>query len=141
MNCVKCGQELDAGASFCGNCGAPVVNTATRGTSEVSQNEPSTAPIPEGGGKAIASLVLGILGIVAWIYPPVGLIIGILSIVFGTMTVKSNKKAFAIAGIVLGSITIIISLLLGGYVISESIKSEQAGSFIGGAYIDWKNIF
>jgi hypothetical protein len=26
MKCVKCGQELDEGSTFCGNCGQPIAS-------------------------------------------------------------------------------------------------------------------
>ena len=53
---------------------------------------------------AIASLVLGIVSLIAWLLPIVGLPVSIVGLVLGCKTVKSDKKVMAIVGIVLSSI-------------------------------------
>lgn len=72
-------------------------------------NYPPTQPPvpPKTNGKSIASLVLGILSIVI---PYVGFILGIVAIVFSTLSLKEIKrtneqgKGLSIAGLVCGII-------------------------------------
>lgn len=71
------------------------------------------------GGLAIASLVLGIIGIVTCCFG-VGALFGLVSLIMGIVSlVQGRGKAMAIVGIVLGS----IGLLLGGYMIFAWITS------------------
>lgn len=63
-----------------------------------------------GGGKAVASMVLGIIGLIGWIVPIVGFVLAITGFVLGTLSLKSSRKGFAIAGIVLTVITMLLSL-------------------------------
>lgn len=68
--------------------------------------------------KATASLVLGIIGMVAWILPIAGLPIQIVALVFGIKTINSNKKGFAISGItlsIIGLVLTIINAAIGAY--------------------------
>lgn len=57
-------------------------------------------------GKAIASLVLGIVSCVGSVaYLPgwiIGIVCGILAIIFGAQTKKGKQRGIAIAGFVLG---------------------------------------
>ncbi|WP_432359874.1 DUF4190 domain-containing protein [Sporosarcina sp. UB5] len=63
-------------------------------------------------GMAISSLVLGILGVVLNLIPIIPYLLGILAIIFG---VSGNKmhigKGMAVAGIILGSITLAMKVL------------------------------
>lgn len=88
-------------------------------------NTPFAAPPPGGPGargptnsKAIASLVLGIVGCcTVWIYG-LGIILGIVGLVLGIIANKEIKASgqagsgMAVAGIVLGSIAIAAGILL-----------------------------
>lgn len=73
-------------------------------------------------GMAISSLVLGILGVVLNLIPVIPYLLGILAIIFGVAGMKMyNGKGMAVAGIVLGSITLAMKvffwlfiILLGG---------------------------
>lgn len=58
-------------------------------------------------GMAISSLVLGILGVVLNLIPVIPYLMGILAIIFGVTGNKiQNGKGMAVAGIVLGCITL-----------------------------------
>lgn len=61
-------------------------------------------------GKPLASLVLGIVGLITWIVPIIGLPISITGLVFGINATKRVQKGLAIAGVILCS----IGLVLGG---------------------------
>ncbi|MDF2540675.1 MAG: hypothetical protein K0S47_393 [Herbinix sp.] len=62
-------------------------------------------------GLAIASLVLGIIGLLAWCIPLFGLPITIVGLVLGILGLKSIYKGMAIAGIVLSSLGLLFSLV------------------------------
>lgn len=63
-------------------------------------------------GISIASLVLGILAIITSVVWYISIVLGILAIVFGVISVKKRGRKKAIAGIVTGSIGIVLSLLI-----------------------------
>jgi hypothetical protein len=77
------------------------------------------APVKDQSGLAIGSLVLGILSLCAWFLPICGGPIATGAVVLGVLGMKSSKRGIAIAGIVLGAIGIVLSLLnavLGGLI-------------------------
>lgn len=79
--------------------------------------------------EAGLALGLGILGCIAWLLMLVlGLIAGILAIVFGTMSIKSRRKGLAIAGIVLGVLAIAVSLF---FWVKAAQNLEKTGSVTG----------
>lgn len=63
------------------------------------------------GGFAIASLVLGIVDLLAWLLPICGLPIGIAGIILGAIGAKSSKRGMAIAGIILCAIAIVLGIV------------------------------
>ena len=63
-------------------------------------------------GLSIASLVLGILAIVSSVVWYISIILGVLAIIFGAVSVKKQGRKKAIAGIVTGSIGVVLSLLI-----------------------------
>ncbi|MBS4174250.1 DUF4190 domain-containing protein [Bacillus sp. FJAT-49736] len=67
---------------------------------------------PEGNGLAVASLVLGIVGVVLNLIPFLPYVIGALAIIFGAVGIKKPiKKGMSIAGIILGVIAIVMKIL------------------------------
>ena len=73
---------------------------------------------PTGGGKAIASLVLGILGLFGWCIPLVGLPMTITGLVLGIKDLNSRSRGMAIAGVVLCVVGLSLSVgnaALGAY--------------------------
>lgn len=82
-----------------------------------------TVPV-EGQGLAITSLVLGILAIITCLVWYIGIVLGVLAIIFGTVSVKKRGRKKAIAGIVTGSIGVILSLLI-IWVVSAALPSLQ----------------
>lgn len=63
------------------------------------------------GGKSIASFVLGLVGIVAWILPLIGYPVTITGLILGCIARKNEKNAFSLTGIILCSITLGITLI------------------------------
>jgi hypothetical protein len=70
-------------------------------------------PPQSGGGTAIASLVLGIIGMLAWCLPIVGLPVTITGLVLGIKGLKSPNRGMAIAGVVLSIIGLVASVVNG----------------------------
>ncbi len=62
------------------------------------------------GGKSIASLILGLVGLVAWLLPIAGYPITIVGLVLGCVARKTEKNGLNIAGIILCIITLVLSL-------------------------------
>ena len=60
---------------------------------------------------AVVALVLGIVSIITWLFPIAGYITTIIAIVLGVKGRKSEKRGMATAGMVLGIIFLIITLL------------------------------
>jgi len=81
-------------------------------------NDPYEAPrssvLPqadeEGKGKATASLVLGIISIIAWIIPLYGLPTTIAGLVLGIKGLGPQRRGTAVAGIVLSVIFLVLTL-------------------------------
>lgn len=59
---------------------------------------------------AIASFVLGLCGIIAWLLPLVGYPVTILGIVFGAISRKTQKNGFNMAGLILSIIFLLVTL-------------------------------
>lgn len=69
-------------------------------------------------GKATASLVLGIVGLIAWLLPLVGFPVTIVGLVMGVQGRNGEKKGMATAGMVLsiiGLVLCVINAVLGAY--------------------------
>ncbi len=62
-----------------------------------------------GGGSAIISLVLGIIGLAAWFVPPIGLPITLLGMLLGVQGLKSHRRRVALAGTILAGIGLLAS--------------------------------
>jgi hypothetical protein len=112
MYCPKCGQQNPDNSSFCSKCGAALTQTAT-----VPQQPLATAPqqplaTARNSGLAIASLVLGIIGIFINF-------LSILAIIFGAIAISQTGRnpnlkgrGMAVAGLVLGIIVAAIWIIL-----------------------------
>ncbi|MEA4896007.1 MAG: zinc-ribbon domain-containing protein [Oscillospiraceae bacterium] len=123
MYCKKCGAELSDGAQFCSKCGSTQdsdmgastqANTTYAQPQEQSQTRTaSTVEQP----KAIAALVLGILGMFAWLLPLAGFPITIVGLILSIIGLQ-HKKALAKAGLVLniiGLVACIINSAIGAF--------------------------
>lgn len=61
--------------------------------------------------RALLSLILGLVGIIAWIMPIIGFPITIIGLIFGIRSIKLGKKGISIAGIVLCSIFLLATTI------------------------------
>lgn len=69
-------------------------------------------------GKAKTSLILGVIGLVAWLLPIAGIPITITGLVKGIKAWNSSKHSFAVAGItlcIIGLVLSIINMSIGAY--------------------------
>lgn len=62
-------------------------------------------------GVGIAALVLGLIGVIAWIIPIIGLPIGIAALVFGIIGLEKSRKGMSIAGMVLGVVCLVFTTI------------------------------
>jgi serine/threonine-protein kinase len=92
-------------------------NESTAQQNRVNQQSNLNLNKPTSSGLATAALVLGIIGFVLCWFPILNLILGILSFVFGikgqkdVKGIKSTNSGSAVAGLVLGSITLFVTLI------------------------------
>ena len=151
MNCPKCNTEIPDGSQACPNCGVQIVapndnQVPIAPTSEVSSSQPAVGSstvdvvqeqLPDVSSLAaietkvrkpwlaITSLVLGVLGLITWVAPYFGVVFALAGLVLGIMGLKTNKKILAIVGIVLASISLILSFVITGNSIYKMLlKSE-----------------
>ena len=103
--CSKCGKQMEDGATFCSGCGAPLRNQSLYMKPNVEA--------PRKAGLGVAALVLGIIGVLAWIIPIIGLPVGIVALVLGIVGIKNSRKGMSIAGIVLGVICLVLTIING----------------------------
>lgn len=76
-------------------------------------------------GKALASLILGVIGVVAWLLPLVGVPVTLTGFILGILGRKSSRKSMAFIGIVLCGLFLIISVVnagLGAYLAVQSLN-------------------
>ncbi len=69
-------------------------------------------PKKERKGFCIASMVLGIVALVFFCLWYISIPCGILAIIFGIMGIKATNRGMAIAGLITGSIGLVVSILI-----------------------------
>jgi hypothetical protein len=72
---------------------------------------PPAAPEGDKKGLAIASLVIGILNLCAWIIPLCGGPLAIIGVVLGVLGLKSSQRTLAIVGIVLSGLALLLVII------------------------------
>ena len=73
--------------------------------------QPAPQPPESSKGMAVASMVLGIVGFVAWCLPLVGYPVTIVGIVLGVKAKSQGQGGMAVAGIVMSIITLVFTLI------------------------------
>ena len=77
---------------------------------EQMQNEVYSQPVEEKKGFSLTSMILGIAGFLAWCIPLVGFPVCITGLILGIIGIKKGGKGMAIAGIIMCSITLLLTL-------------------------------
>lgn len=134
MYCVKCGQENAAESTVCSRCGEALMTPGT--VPPASPAAGAAASVPAGAtrtdGKAVASLVLGLLGLVTCIA-------GIPAIILGHIARSNIEKSkgqlkgdgMALAGLILGYFTVAglpIILICAAIAIPNLLRSRIAAN-------------
>lgn len=117
--CDKCGEKLQDESAFCPKCGAKVVGSANP--------QPKVREVPLGDSAGMRMVIpigcsgwtiaAGYCGLLSFI-PLIGLLLAVLSIVFGILgicVIRKNPHKHGVARIVIGWIFAIPSLI--GHVI------------------------
>ena len=135
MNCTKCGYSLLAGAHYCHNCGHPVGSPApseeeAMPIENISAQPAVLAPKKEKTGLAIAGVILSVAAIglaLTYSFAFLGILAGILGIVFGAISIKkpATKTLGIIALIVgiVGTITSLVCLVLFALSLAREVMS------------------
>lgn len=85
-------------------------------------------PTPINDKRAQTGFILGLVSIVAWILPLIGLPISVLAIVFSSLGLSSSKRQRAIAGLTLGVIFLTLTLInsiAGAVIYAQKYKNAQ----------------
>ena len=77
--CTKCGIRMDDNDMVCPECGMQQGGYASP---QEMQSIDGMRP-QESNGKSVASLVLGIVGVIAWCLPILGLPVGVIGLIMG----------------------------------------------------------
>jgi Domain of unknown function (DUF4190) len=117
--CPSCGRVLRATENLlgkqirCSACQHVFVATASpsSGIADTPAVWESERETPDHSGKATASLVLGILGLIGWCLPIFGLPMTIVGLVLGIKGQNSSNHGSAVAGIVLNIIGLALSVV------------------------------
>lgn len=138
--CKRCGAPCEDGDAVCRNCGYRFDQTSsTRDyNSNFSQQTDMYPNRPHTNGMAVASLVLGLIGILFLPCRGIGLITSVLAIIFGVISSRSIKSSrgtetgsgMAIAGLVLGIVSVALAVLV---ILLAAIGAIALGSFLNGS--------
>jgi len=122
--CIKCGRENKDDAKFCMGCGerfaSETVESEEQNPNNYNYFTDTYAPTgnKKRGSVGKVSMILGIIaacfGVLCCCFP-LGLPLGIVSVVLGIISLKKNpnhQKGMAIAGIILGAIAALVGIYL-----------------------------
>ncbi len=93
--CTHCGAEHQDEAVFCTKCGCKLDNVEVVDNTAVQSEAKSKE-----NNYAIAGMVLGIVSLVLFSFPAVGLVCSILGLVFSCLARKQVKNGYSTAGFV-----------------------------------------
>jgi hypothetical protein len=139
--CPKCGSAPLAGTAFCPRCGAgsmagqvacaqcgtmlgPTPVPLPTNTIPPMYIAPSSLPLPTyynpsafttSDGKAVASLVLGIIGFFLWCLPLFACPLGIIGAIMGALALKGPQRVTAIWGLTLSIFCLVAAVINGAY--------------------------
>ena len=83
---------------------------------------------PASSGKATASLICGIVGLVGWcVIGPFIVPVAIVGLVLGFMSMNSANKGFAVTGIITSAISIILGIVIVIFGVALLGEMEEQG--------------
>ena len=89
--------------------GQPAPSLPSPGDPPVWGAQPAAAP--RGGGKAVASLLLGIVSLLVWLVPIVGIPVAVVGLTLGILGLGGSRRGLAIAGVILSAIGVALALV------------------------------
>jgi hypothetical protein len=120
--CPQCGQPADPGALYCAQCGGAC-------GAQVGVAAPQTAHLAapsSGGGAAIASLALGVGGILLGCIPILGIPAAAAGLFIGIANLRSPQRGMAIGGIATSSFALLCTLAgIAFWVIGMAMSSAR----------------
>ncbi len=127
--CASCGKELKAAEIYCSSCGAKYEEPVKEEVKETVKPEPVTVTVnntapAHTSDLSVGGFVLSLIGFLCCCGLPS--IIGLVLSIVGLSNINNGKcpngnKGLAIAGIILGSISILFSIV--GVIFSGSIAA------------------
>lgn len=115
--CPICHKEYSKEAMFCSECGKKLVdNTEIQESETLTLEEPLTnSEVPSPKKQNTMSIVafgVGLVAVLSEFIPFLGFVVSAAAVALGVYSLnKSQDKTFSIAGIVLGGITLIITII------------------------------
>ena len=103
MNCINCGEKVEAKNNYCPNCGHKISENVTP---KVETYVDKTIE-----NNRTASIVLGIIsiaGVLLVVFSPISLILSVIGLI---LAIKSNKSINNTAGIILNGISLFLSFV------------------------------
>lgn len=128
--CPRCGSRCGDADLHCGNCGFYFDSQNPAGSSFSSGGYPS--PAPQTNGMAVASMVLGIVGLVT-LCGCIGFVLAVVALVLGIVSYGSIRNShgrqsgsgMAIAGMVMGAVPIVLLVVV---LILSAVDAAFAGA-------------
>lgn len=103
---------------ICGNCVPRVPNQPPPTYMQPSPYTPPGYPVGYAGsaaadnrGQATAALVLGLVGLIAWLIPCVGLPVTVVGIIMGVKGSRSSARGMARAGLILSIVSAALTVV------------------------------
>lgn len=142
--CSNCGSELTKNTKTCKNCQAEVIDSTIIKevvVEEEEKKEVKNTPTEQSNAMAIIAFVVSIISLVACccFLSPVSLILSIIGLVI-TKKYTKDYKGFAIAGLVLSIIQIIILIFMMIGIILYSANEEYRTTNGYRSRPDWQDI-
>ena len=94
-------------------------------------------PPRQSSGLSIASLVLGIVGIVACCIPIIGIPVNVTGLILGIVGMKKGGRGMAIAGIILCSIFLVLTIANSALGVYINMNYRDAYDFLDSLGIDY----
>lgn len=94
-------------------------------------------PPRQNSGLSIASLVLGIVGIVACCIPIIGIPVNVTGLILGIVGMKKGGRGMAIAGIILCSIFLVLTIANSALGVYINMNYRDAYDFLDSLGIDY----
>ena len=117
MYCNNCGAEATDAKGFCTKCGADLSQSkpgaGVPNQQSPDQRVPAGQQVARTSGLGVASMILGILGLIFVWVPVLGLLFALLAVIFGGVSLSQTGKdptlqgrGMAVAGTICGVITL-----------------------------------